>query len=83
MPHVINRHKETSIKMFIAYINLLTFSAFVIIVASIVLRQLILQEIWKYIDLNGDLTKWQMITNVSRVKLIVYYTSFLYTRATS
>ena len=39
------RHKET-IKMFIAYINLLYFGAFFIIVASIVLRQLFLQEIW-------------------------------------
>ena len=33
-------------KMFIAYINLLSFGAFFIIVASIVLRQLFLQEIW-------------------------------------
>ena len=44
--------------------------------SSIVLRQLFLQEIWKYIDLNGDVTKWQIIFIVSRVKLIVYYTSF-------
>ena len=80
----IYRHKETTKKMFIAYINLLSFGAFFIIVASIVLRQLFLQEIWKYIDLNGgDVTKWQIITIVSRVKLIVYYTSFLYMRATS
>ena len=69
--------------MLIAYINLLSFGAFFIIVASIVLRQLFLQEIWKYIDLNGDVTKWQIITIVSLVKLIVYYTSFLYMRATS
>ena len=54
--------------MFIAYINLLSFGAFFIIVASIVLRQ-----IWKYNDLNGDVTKWQIIIIVSRVKLIVYY----------
>ena len=32
--------------MFIAYINLLYVGAFFIIVASIVLRQLFLQEIW-------------------------------------
>ena len=57
-------------KMLIAYINLLSFGAFFIFVASIVLRQLFLQEIWKYIDLNGDVTKWQIITIVSRVKLI-------------
>ena len=63
-------------KMFIVYINLLSFGAFFIIVASINLRQLFLQEIWKYIDLNGDVTKWQIITIVSLVKLIVYYTSF-------
>ena len=68
--------------MFIAYINLLSFGAFFIIVDSIVLRQLFLQEIWKYIDLNSDVTRWQIITIVSRVKLIVYYTSFLYMRAT-
>ena len=30
----------------------------------------------EYIDLNGDVTMWQIITMVSRVKLIVYYTSF-------
>ena len=64
--------------MFFAYINLLSFWCFVIIVASIVLRQLFLQEIWKCIDLNGDVTRWQIITFVSRMKLIVYYT-FLYT----
>ena len=46
LPLEINRHKETAIKMFIAYINLLYFGAFFIIVASIVLRQLFLQEIW-------------------------------------
>ena len=57
------------------------FGALFITVASIVLRQLFLQEIWKYIDLNGDVTKWQIITIVSRVKLIVYF--FLYMRATS
>ena len=62
--------------MFIAYINLVSFGAFFIIVASIVLRQLFLQEIWKCIDLNGDVTRWHIITIVSRVKLIVYYTSF-------
>ena len=33
-------------KMFIAYIDLLSFGVFFIIVASIVLRQLFLQEIW-------------------------------------
>ena len=59
--------------MFIAYISLLSFGAFFIIVASIVLRQLFLQEIWKYNDLNGDVTKRQIIIIVSRVKLIVYY----------
>ena len=42
---------------------------FFIIVASIVVRQLFLQEIWKYIDLNGGVTRWQIITIVSRVKL--------------
>ena len=67
-------------KMFIAYINLLSFGAFSIIVASIVLRQLFSQEIWKYIDLNGDVTRWQIITIiVSRANLIVYYNSFFYT----
>ena len=71
-------------KMFIAYSNLLSFGAFFIIVASIVLRQLFSHEIWKYIDLNGDVTRGQIITIVSRVKLIVYYNSFfLYMRATS
>ena len=55
---------------------------FFIIVASIVLRQLVLQEIWKYIDLNGDVIRWQIITIVSHVKLVVHYTLFLYTRAT-
>ena len=39
--------------MFVAYINLLSFGAFFIIVASIAVRQLFLREIWKYIDLNG------------------------------
>ena len=59
-------------KMFIAYINLLSFGAFFIIVASIVLRQqLCSHEIWKYIDLNSDVTRGQIITIVSRVKLIV------------
>ena len=53
---------------FIAVINLLSFWVFFIIVASIVLRQLFLQEIWQYIDLNGDVTRWQIITFVSRVK---------------
>ena len=33
-------------KKIIAYINLLSFGVFFIIVASIVLRQLVLQEIW-------------------------------------
>ena len=56
-------------KMSIVYINLLSFGAFFIIVASIVVRQLFLQEIWKYIDLNGGVTRWQIITIVSRVKL--------------
>ena len=69
--------------MFYAYINLPSFGAFFIIVASIVLRQLYLLEIWKYVDLKGDVTMWQIITIVSRVKQIVYYTSFLYMRATS
>ena len=66
-------------KMSIAYINLLSFGAFFIIVASIVARQLFLQEIWKYIDLNGGVTRWQIITIVSRVKL----NRVLYMRATS
>ena len=56
-------------KMSSAYINLLSFGAFFIIVASIVVRQLFLQEIWKYIALNGGVTRWQIITIVSRVKL--------------
>ena len=51
----------------------------IIIVASIVLRQLFLQEIWKYTDLNCDVTKCQI---VSRVKLIVYYAPLLCMRAT-
>ena len=69
--------------MFIAYINLLSFGVFFIIVASIVLRQLFLQEIWKYIDLNGDVTRWQIITIVSRVELNrVLYFFFSYMRAT-
>ena len=61
--------------MFIAFINLLSFGAFFIIVTSIVFRQLFLQEIWKYIDLNGDVTRWQIITIVSRVKLnrVLYF----------
>ena len=48
---------------------------FFIIVASIVLRQLFSQEILKYIDLNGDVTRWQIITIVSRVKLngVLYF----------
>ena len=71
--------KSTTIKMPIAYINLLSFGAFFIIVASIVVRQLFLQEIWKYIDLNGGVTRWQIITIVSRVKL----NRVLYMRATS
>ena len=50
-----------------------------IIVASIVVRQLFLQEIWKYIDLNGGVTRWQIITIVSRVKL----NRVVYMRATS
>ena len=74
-------HKKSTVtrklynKMFIAYINLLSFGAFFIIVASIVLRQLFLQEIWKYIDLNGDVTRWQIITIVSRVKInrVLYF----------
>ena len=57
------------ITMFIAYINLLSFCAFFIIVTSIVVRQRFLREIWKYIDLNGGVTRWQIITIVSRVKL--------------
>ena len=64
--------------MSIAYINLFSFGAFFIIVASIVVQQLFLQEIWKYIDLNGGVTRWQ-ITIVSRVKL----NCVLYIRATS
>ena len=52
-----------------AYINLLSFGAFFIIVASIVVRKLFLQEILKYIDLNGGVTRWQIITIVYRVKL--------------
>ena len=40
-------------KMSIAYINLLSFGAFFIIVASIVVRQLFLQVIWKYINFIG------------------------------
>ena len=34
-----NKHKEDTIKMYIAYINLLSFDTFSIIVASIVLQQ--------------------------------------------
>ena len=64
-------------KMSIVYINLLSFGAFFIIVASIVVR--FLQEIWKYIDLNGGVTKWQIITIVSHVKL----NHLFYMRATS
>ena len=61
--------------MFIANINLLSFGAFFIIVASIVLLQLFLQEIWEYIDLNVDVTRWQIITKVSYVKLnrVLYF----------
>ena len=66
-------------KISIAYINLLSFGAFFIIVASIIVRQLFLQEIWKYIDLNSGGTRWQIITIVSRVKL----NRVLYMRATS
>ena len=66
-------------KMSIVYINLLSFGAFFIIVASIVVRQLYLQEIWKYIDLNGGVRRWQIITIVSRVKL----NRVFYMRATS
>ena len=65
----------------IAYINLLSFGAFFIIVASIVVRQLFLQEIWKNIGLNGGVTRWQIITIVSRVKL--NRVLGLYMRATS
>ena len=62
-------------EMFIAYINLLSFGAFFIIVASLVVRQLFLQEIWKYIDLIGGVTRWQILTIVSHVKLnCVLYT---------
>ena len=64
--------------MSIAYINLLSFGAFFIIVASIVVRQLFSQEIWKYIDLYGGVTRWQLITIVSRVKLnrVLYFFSY-------
>ena len=55
------------------------FCAFFIIVASIVVLQLFLQKIWKYIDLNGGVTRWQIITIISHVKL----NSVLYMRATS
>ena len=73
MTAIRNQHtQENYNKKFIAYINLLSFGAFFNIVASIVLRQLFLHEIWKYIDLNGDVTSWQIITIVTRVKLIVY-----------
>ena len=65
--------------MSIAYTNLLSFGAFFIIVASIVVRQLFLQEIWKFIDLNGGVTRWQIVTIVSRVKL----NRVLYMRASS
>ena len=61
--------------MSIAYINLLSFGAFFIIVV----QQLFLQEIWKYIDLNGSVTRWQIITFVSRKKL----NRVIYMRATS
>ena len=71
-------HKNYN-KMFIAFINLLSFGADFIIVASIVLRQLFSHEIWKYIDLNGHVTRGHIITIVSRVKQIVYYNSFVYT----
>ena len=66
-------------KTSIVYINLLSFGAFFIITASIVVRQLFLQEIWKYIDSNGGVTRWQIITIVSRVKL----NRVFYMRATS
>ena len=56
-------------KIFIAYINLLSFGAFFINVASIVVRQQFLQEIWKYIDLNGGVTRWHILTIASRMKL--------------
>ena len=81
----INRHKETTVKMSIGYIILLSFGAFFINVASIGVRQLFLQEIWKYINLNGgvtrwqSVTRWQIITIVSHVKL----NRVLYMRATS
>ena len=43
------------------------------------MRQLFLQEISKYIDLNGDVTMWEIITIVYRVKLNLV----LYMRARS
>ena len=49
LPLQLFSQRETTIKMFIAYINLVSFGAFFIIVASIVVRQLFLQEIWKYL----------------------------------
>ena len=66
-------------KMSIAYINLLSFGALFIIVASIVVRQLFLQVIWKDINFNGGVTRWQIITIVSCVEL----NRVLYMRATS
>ena len=52
---------------------------FFIIVASIIVKQLFLQDIRKYDDLNGGVTRWQIITFVSHVKL----NRVLYMRATS
>ena len=49
-------HKNYN-KTFIAFINLLSFGAVFIIVALKVLRQLFSHEIWKYIDLNGRVTR--------------------------
>ena len=77
MTAIINQQiHEKYNEMFISYINLLSFGAFFIIVASIVLRQLFSHEIWKHIYLNSDVTRGQIITIVSRAKLIMYYNSF-------
>ena len=64
-------------KMSIAYINLLSFGTFFIIVASIVVRQLFLQETWKYIDLNGGVTRWQIIPCISPKILLESRSTYL------
>ena len=51
--------------MFIAQINLLSFSAFFMIEASIVLRQYFLQKIWNYTNLNGEVTRRRILIPVT------------------